>query len=296
MSTLAPGDHSIELRYDGRWRSYVVHVPTANSPLPRALVLNFHGGGGNARAHQAYVGMDVLADQENFLVAYPNGTGVFGTKLLTWNAGSCCGYARDHSIDDVGFARAVVADLASRTGLDLERVYATGLSNGAMMAYRLGLEAPDLVAAIAPVAGASAIEPDRLKRSMPVMHIHSVNDPRALYGGGLGPPFPMTNQRVLHPPVEKMLMAWSDADGCPQTPQTDAALHGGPQAAHTATKLVHAPCRDQVEVVLWKLTGAGHVWPGGKPDYLTHWLGPSTDVIDANREIWGFLRRFARPH
>jgi polyhydroxybutyrate depolymerase len=180
--------------------------------------------------------------------------------------------------------------------VDLERVYATGLSNGAMMAYRLGLEAPDLVAAIAPVAGASAIGPNDLERSMPIMHIHSVDDPRALYGGGLGPPFPMTNQRVLHAPVEKMLKVWRDADGCADTSQTSASRRGGPHGEHSATKLVYAPCRDGVEVVLWKMTGPGHVWPGGKPDYLTRWLGPSTDVIDANREIWGFLRRFARHH
>jgi len=55
-------------------------------------------------------------------------------------------------------------------------------------------------------------------------------------------------------------------------------------------------CRDGVEVILWRLTGSGNIWPGGKPGYLTRWLGESTDAIDANAETWRFLQRFTRVH
>ena len=293
---LSPGNHSIEIQFGGYARSYLVHVPDTAVDPARPVVLNFHGGGGNAAAYQQYVRMDALADRANFLVVYPNGTGVLSGRLLTWNAGSCCGYAKDRNIDDVGFVRALVQDLARRIPINLDRVYATGLSNGAMMAYRVARDAPDLVAAIAPVAGASLLAPLADRDAMPIIHIHSVDDSRALYAGGLAPPFPLTNMRVQHPAVESSLMQWVDANGCAREPRIGTTAYGGPSKAHSATPMTFAPCRDGVEVVLWRLTGSGHVWPGGRAGYLTHWLGESTDVIDANVEMWRFFQRFTRAH
>jgi polyhydroxybutyrate depolymerase len=291
---LPPGDHTLELPHAGMTRSYRLHLPAHADGASLPVVLNFHGGGGNARSHQEYVRMDAVADREGFAVAYPAGTGTFKHRLLTWNAGTCCGRAQEKEIDDVAFVRAVVEDLARRTPIDRDRIYATGLSNGAMMAYRLAMEAPDLVAAIAPVAGASVILPFAPHHPVPIMHIHSVDDPRALYGGGLGPPFPFTSARVLHPPVEETLARWREANGCPDAARTDTPRRGGPGLQHTATRYTWGPCREETEVVLWKLTGAGHVWPGGKPNYLTRVLGASTDVIDANVEMWRFFSRFSR--
>jgi polyhydroxybutyrate depolymerase len=132
---------------------------------------------------------------------------------------------------------------------------------------------------------------------VPVMHIHSVDDQRALYDGGLGPVFPFTNTRVFHEPVEAMLEKWIAHNKCPAQPRTAKLLRGQPDAAdaaHTATRFTYAPCRDGTEVVLWKLTGAGHVWPGGVQDYLPLLLGPGTTVIDANHEMWQFFSRYHR--
>ena len=286
-----------ELQHGGRPRVYYVHLPpqaAEGAPLP--VVLNFHGGGGDAPGQERYSGMDALADEEGFIVVYPNGTSRFGEQLLTWNAGGCCGYAQDESVDDVGFVRAMIEDLAALAPIDRARIYATGLSNGAMMAYRLGAEAGDLVAAIAPVAGAMKLEAFAPIRRMPILHIHSVDDPRALYDGGTGPPFPLTNRQVDHEAVESVLALWAAFDGCPSEPVLTSALSGEPGTTNegqTAEWWVYAPCSDGVEVDLWKLTGAGHVWPGGTPDYLTTVLGPSTSIIDANREMWTFFRRFA---
>jgi len=293
---LLAGTFRRHIDHDGRRRSYIVHVPpqaAGEKPLP--LVLNFHGGGGNAAGHREYTGLDRLADEEGFLVVYPDGTGRFGTLLLTWNAGACCGFSMEHGIDDVGFVRALIADLATVAPIDGERIYATGLSNGAMMAYRLAAEAADLVAAIAPVGGAARFTPLEPARPVPILHIHSVDDPRALYDGGLGPPFPLTINRIEHVPVEAVLADWAAINGCEQTPipiesrQTESREG----ATHGATLFVYPGCA--AEVALWKLTGAGHVWPGGTPAYLEQVLGPSTDVIDANRELWEFFEKFALP-
>ncbi|MGZ7078629.1 MAG: alpha/beta hydrolase family esterase, partial [Thermoanaerobaculia bacterium] len=232
LAALAPGDHTFVVKHGGLERSYIVHVPPgASAPLP--LVIAFHGGGSNAAAQEQYSQMDPVADRERFLVMYPNGTG--RGRMLVWNAGTCCGAAPARQIDDVGFVRAAVDDLSRRTPVDRSRIYATGMSNGSMMSYRMAAEASDLVAAVAPVAGSMVLVRFRPELPVPVIHFHSVDDPRALYNGGLGPPFPMTNMRVLHPPVEEQLAKWIAFDGCPSTATVEKRLTG---EGNTATKLV----------------------------------------------------------
>lgn len=288
-SALQAGDHAIILGGSADSRAYILHVPSKLEAKP-ALVLNFHGGGGNAPAHQKYVRMDPVADREGFLVAYPEGTGPFDGKFETWNAGGCCGTAVRDNVDDVGFVKRLLADIARRQPYDPARVYATGLSNGAMMTYRLAAELSDRIAAIAPVAGSIAVEHFPTALPVPVLQIHSIDDPRALYAGGLGPPFPMTNSRVMHLAVETGVGEWARFNGC-GTPmeQRDRKEAQG----HTATLYVYPRCR--AEVLLWKLTGAGHVWPGGEPDYFPRLLGAGTTVIDANEEIWRFFARHRLP-
>jgi polyhydroxybutyrate depolymerase len=296
--TPAPGDHEFGLTVGTLKRSYLVHVPpqaATGKPLP--LVLNFHGGGGNAANQKSYSRMDEAADRDGYIAVYPNGTGGFGGRLLTWNAGTCCGSAAANQVDDVGFVVVLLNDLARRMPYDRARVYATGLSNGSMMAYRLAAEAPETIAAVAGVAGAMTLPRFAPKLPVPVMHIHSVDDQRALYDGGLGPVFPLTNTRVFHQPVDSMIGKWVAHNSCPAEAQVTGPVSGKPgaaDAAHTATRYQYGPCRAGTEVMFWKLTGAGHVWPGGKQNYLPLLLGPGTTLIDANKEMWRFFSRFRR--
>lgn len=289
-----PGDHTITLQHSGRERNAIVHIPPrAGEKRDLPVVLNFHGGGGHSANEQEYSLMDRLADRESFVVVYPNGTGRFSKRLLTWNAGTCCGYAALNNIDDVGFTRALIAKLAEMAPIDRRRVYATGLSNGGMMAHRLAAQAGDIFAAVAPVAGGMVLPAIKSARAVPVMHIHSVDDPRALYAGGLGPPFPTTNSRVFHPDIDQMILRWVKHNGCAAEPAVAERRADRDGRGHTATRYVYANCRDGVEVVLWKLAGPGHVWPGGKQKFMERILGPSTGVMDANQEMWNFFKRFA---
>jgi polyhydroxybutyrate depolymerase len=288
---LLPGDYRFDLPFDGRQRSYLLHVPQRAAAGPLPLVVNLHGGGGSAQQHRLSSGMDAAADRDGYIVAYPNGSGRLSDRLLTWNAGNCCGYAQTQNIDDVGFIAAVIDDIAQRAAIDARRVYVVGHSNGGMMAHRVGVALPAKVAAIVSVAGARIPEPGN-GRAVPVLHIHSVDDPRALYAGGLGPPFPFTTNRVLHPSVEATLAAWARRDGCMPTPvemESRQAANG-----HTARRLVYGHCRDGAEVDLWRLTGAGHGWPGAATTREAL-VGPAPRVIDANTEIWKFLSQFALP-
>lgn len=158
-ATLGPRDHEFALTHQQLRRSYLVHVPPqAASGRPRPVVLNFHGGGGHARAQQQYSRMNQAASREGFIAVYPNGTGGTGARLLTWNAGMCCGSAAASRVDDVGFTLALLDDLARRAPVDATRVYATGLSNGSMMAYRVATEALHRIAAVAGIAGAMTLQ------------------------------------------------------------------------------------------------------------------------------------------
>ena len=217
---LAAGTHDLRLRVGDTKRSYYLHLPPSpRSGAPLPLVLAFHGDGGRASIYRDHAGLDAIADRERFAVAYPDGTGLarLGRRLLTWNSGACCGLAAREGVDDVAFVRALVDEIARLVPIDRRRVYATGHSNGAMMSYRLAAEAPDQLAAIAPVAGAMLLEPFEATKPMPVLHIHSVDDMRAPYEGGPGALFPL-NIRVHHNAVETELGRWIALDGCPHDP------------------------------------------------------------------------------
>jgi polyhydroxybutyrate depolymerase len=292
---LSRGDHTFSLRHGGRQRSYILHVPAVTGrALP--LVLAFHGGGGEAEGFKAYAGLDAVADREGFLVAYPNGSGLLPRRLLTWDAGECCGYAMNQRIDDVGFAVAVIDDVARRTVIDGRRVYATGHSNGAMMAYRLGAERADLLSAIAPVAGAYNLARFAPVRRIGVLHIHSVDDPRALYKGGTGPPFPGTNVRSSHRPVMEGLERWRTHNGCSPKPRETVTRKGSQGAtAQSATLLAWEGCARGAAVAHWRLAGVGHGWPGTtQTPVREEMIGPPTTVISAAEEIWKFFAQVSR--
>jgi polyhydroxybutyrate depolymerase len=294
-SALAPGDHTRALAHGGRERSYVLHVPPGVDGAPRPLLLAFHGGGGNAPGFQRNAGLDRLADRDGWLVAYPNGTSrLFDAHLLTWNAGGCCAYAQEAGVDDVGFALAVIDDVARAAAVERARVYATGHSNGAMRAYRLAAEAADRIAAIAPVGGSMTVAHFAPSRPVPVLHVHSVDDPRALYAGGVTRNL---GRDTRHNAVEAELARWRERDGCAAQPEEwerrERRAAGG--AVHRATLLVWAPCAAGSEVRLWKLAGGGHGWPGADPILSERFMGPRTDVISASAEVFAFLARFALP-
>lgn len=293
---LEPGNHTFALRHDRRERRYIVHVPPGlREPAPVMMAL--HGGGGNGADFQNENGLDAVADRHGFVAVYPEGSGVLPNRLHTWNSGdSCCGFALDRDIDDVGFLRSVLDDLATRTNIDSGRIYVTGHSNGAMMAYRFAAEAPELVTAIVPVGGAPDIVAESLTPSVAVLHIHSLDDPRAIYEGGEGPPFPGTERTVNHEPVLAGVQDWAVLNECGAEPSLGPVTAGtGANEGQTVMTLEWTGCAMGGQVSHMVLTGTGHGWPGTEVGpFWQERLGPPTTLVDASEEAWLFASGFER--
>lgn len=293
---LAPGEYTIDIRHDGLDRSYRMHVPDQVQD-PAAVVIALHGGGGTGLGFQEENGLDAVADREGFIAVYPEGTGLLPDRLHTWNSGfNCCGWALDRNVDDVGFLREVIADVGDRATMDTGRVYMTGHSNGSMMAYRFAAEEAGLVTAIVTVGGAQAVEGFAPSQPVAVLHIHSVDDPRALYKGGEGPPFPLTNRTIPHEPVMAGIDAWVRANGCEPTPtQGDTVVGDGPNEGQTMDHLTWDNCDNDVRVEHLRLTGSGHGWPGAEVTRVMEGLvGERTTLIDASEQAWAFASQFSR--
>lgn len=276
-AALSPGDTTRTIRHGGRERSYTVHVPPGLDPARAApAVLVFHGGGGNADNVRRMTGFDAVADAEGFIVVYPNGTGRLRERLLTWNGGQCCGYAVEQSVDDVGFVRALLADLGTVARLDTRRIYATGMSNGAIMSYRLACELSEVIAAIGPVAATQNLAACSPTRPVPVLHIHGDDDQHAPFEGGVGAD---SLAGVAFASVEHTLAFWVHNNGCDSVPHT---TRWG-DLRHTA----YGGCRAGADVELYTVLGGGHAWPGGQPG----WRGGDvpTAELNASQVIWEFF-------
>ena len=295
---LAPmsGSYVFDLTFDGMARDYRLHVPpaaAAGKKLP--LVLNLHGSTQSAILQEGYSQMDAAADQDGYLVAYPDGTKDTVTSppdQYSWDAGVCCGLPVTDHVDDVGFLLDVISNIASRTPVNLRRVYVTGMSSGGMMSYAMAAEASRHIAAIASISGQVELPAIHPARPVPTMEFHSINDPIAKWGGVDGKYSVMSG-------IDK----WVKADGCaphPHDGRTIVGAAGTVSAGESATRVSYTGCRDGTEVVLWRLTGSGHVWPGSplKGTATTHILtgvGRGTTLVNADQLMWQFFERYSLP-
>jgi polyhydroxybutyrate depolymerase len=224
--------------------------------------------------------MNASADRLGFLVAYPNGTGAFKSMLFTWNAWNCCGYAMKKQVDDVAFLRALVVRLESDHSVDPKRVFVTGLSNGAMMAHRVGCEMSDVVAAIAPVAGGMNTDSCAPGHPVSVVMFHGTADRHALYLGGETRGIFGNAPRIDHP-IPEAFATWSRIDGCSSA---------GKQTTGHVTKETCSGGRGGSEVVLYTIDGQGHAWPGGTPGLRNGNVDlPTTEISATDTMVRFFL-------
>ncbi len=280
---LTPGDHARFVSVDDVRRPYLVHVPPDYDPAtPTPVVLVLHGAGTNDAITVRITGMNKKADEAGFIAVYPNGTG--RGPFLTWNAGARRGRLAEKLPDDVKYIASVLDDVESVINVDKKRVFATGMSNGGMMCYRLAAELSDRIAAIAPVAGTMAIDDPQPIRPVPVMHFHGMADLIVPPDGPLrsSPGF------VKFKSVNETIETWCQINGC----QKDPVITAEPDRAEDGTSVTrryYGPGKNGAEVVLFEIEGGGHTWPG-RPAPL-RLIGLSTRDISANDLIWEFFQK-----
>lgn len=262
------GSQEFELVHQGQTRSYRLYVPAAGAQ-PRPLIVALHGGFGTGKHMEELTGLDLSAGNAGYLVAYPDGVG------RSWNAGSCCNPAMKKGIDDVGFLRAMVADIGRRTPVDSKRVYGTGFSNGAMMVHRVACEAPDLFAAIAASSGGIMVASCEAKRPMPALLIQGRADPRIPWEGGLF-------EGNYRPPVREIFTRLAARNQCAAKEETEQR--------GVARCVTRRGCAANAEVTLCGLEGVGHQWAGGK-ELLPRLLGKGTRDYQASEELVRFFSR-----
>lgn len=260
------GDFTCTLEHDGRARTYLLRVP-ADPPAAPALVVDLHGLNTTASVQRYVSSFHDQADPRGLVVVHPEGTGT------SWNAGFCCGSAYSDDVDDTGFLVAVVERLREDLCVDPRRVYATGLSNGGHMAYRLACERADLFAAIASVAGLEVTTSCAPARPVPILQVHGTADGIVSYDDGIDG---ATG-------AEDVVAAWAERNGCADT--TTTTYDEG-----DATCVAHDGCDAAAE--LCTIDGGGHQWPGGGS---LPFLGHTSTDLDATSRIADFFAAHALP-
>jgi polyhydroxybutyrate depolymerase len=279
---------------DGAVRGYKVHVPASYDPqVATPVVFAFHGLLQNPVMYAVDgAGWPAKSDEAGFILVMPNGNprnddGTWGTGG-SWNAGECCGAAATSRVDDVALVRAIFEDVGKHLNIDLTRVYATGLSNGAFLSYRLACEAADIFVAVAPAAGGigtpeigpqgvgnSAFETCAPTKPVSVFAMHGTSDPLVKFAF-----------------YEPSLAHFARADGCSDksSPATT------PSSGGDTTCVTYQGCPDGIEVSGCSVAGGGHCWFGndtcGTGDTTgigTAVVGANSDHLHATDEAWTFL-------
>ncbi len=266
-SAFQTGSFEGQFETNGVRRHYLVHVPINYRPgTQSALVLNFHGLGSNSQEEENLSGMSDKAEQEGFIVIYPDGIDA------RWNTGP--------GVDgqgDMQFLRELVDTIKSQYNIDPKRIYATGISNGGGMTNRLACEAADLIAAIAPVAGGYNFWEDcQPSRPVPVLAFHGLDDNIIPYMGGQPP--------SMAPPIQDWAAAWAARNGC----LTESEITNAEEQVIVNS---WSDCQADADVILYALGGHGHSWPGSPsmPRAIT------SQVVNATNTMWDFFKMHPIP-
>jgi polyhydroxybutyrate depolymerase len=240
----------------GREREYRLFVPDSYDGKTRLpLVFNLHGTGGDAAGQARDSGMELLAQEEGFIVVGLQGHDNGWNVLMT----------DPNGVDDVQYTSDVLGDALQRVCVDERKVYATGFSGGARMSSRLACNLGERIAAIAPVSGIRWTAPCN-GRAVPLVTFHGLADPQNTYAGMLREDWVES--------VEDALEGWAIHNGCDAARNETAEVNG-------VSVYSYGNCADGADVVLHRIAGLGHTW--------------AKNEIDATREMWAFFEKHAMP-
>jgi len=275
FSSFAQQTINASITHDGIQRNYILYIPElydGSSDVP--LVLNFHGFGSNANEQMFYGDFRDIADTEGFLLVHPEGTTFIGNQF--WNVGFP---GLSSTVDDVGFTEALIDEMAALYAIDLDRVYATGMSNGGFMSFLLACQLSEKIAAVASVTGSmtqDTFDDCNAQHPTPVLQIHGTDDGVVLYNGN-----------NLSIPIADVISYWVDFNNCETTPTTTTLPDVDVSDGSTIEHSVYEDGDNGITTEHMKVIGGGHTWPGS----VINTAGTNQD-IDASMEIWLFFSRY----
>jgi polyhydroxybutyrate depolymerase len=260
-------DHT--LTSAGEQRSYMLYLPenAGNDPLP--VVFSLHGSGYVPQAQVDTSGFADLADQHGFAVVFPAGIFANSGSARSWNANV------ENGVDDVQLIRDMIDDVAGMTRVDRSRIYSSGFSGGARMSSRVACELSDVLAAAAPVAGLQYPDDCTLRRPIPIITFHAIDDPVNQYTVG------EDSSPYWRMGVETALDKWRQANGCTLA-NTDDRL------GQRVTSYRWTDCRGDSEIHFYLTDTGRHSWPGSAD-------GNANQDINASELIWQFFSRHSLP-
>ena len=234
------GDSKLVLQQAGRARSYLLHVPSGLATgAALAVVIDLHGAGGSGSQQKAMSGFSALSDKKKFLAVFPDGVDGY------WNVDdTCCGTAGKEKIDDVGFLKSIITKLKADACIDSKQVFVSGFSNGGGLAHRMGCDAADVIAAIAPMSTDLRTQPCKPTRSISMLEIRGLADSLEPYAGGLVGP---AGGQYTAVGAKASLKLWADINLCTAT-----------KSSFETYCERHTQCDNGVEAALCSLPNVDH--------------------------------------
>ncbi len=252
------------IMHDGLEREYIMYVPSSSGPNG-PLVFSLHGYDVPAEDHMNFTFMKEVADTAGFIVCYPK---AIDNK---WNSGT---FLSTPNVDDVGFISALIDTLQADYAIDLDRIYVFGFSNGGSMTFRLACELNDRFAKAASVSGAMTTASCNSAFPIPMLFMHGTAD-----------------QTVFYHDVEETMDQWLAINGCVLPADTIRLPDIDPWDGGYIDVFIHRNCTENSSVLLYKMYGGGHTWPGWSEEWEARFpfFGPTNRDIIADVELWKFF-------
>ena len=284
------------LDIDGVTRTYHIHFPPEFSKTDAApLVLALHGGGGQGLKFNQSTADTLIpaAEARGMVLVFPEGID------NQWCDGRSEHLADDRNcedVDDLAFLSAVIDQMIAEYGVDPARVYATGISNGGFMSVRLAVDLTDKIAAVAPVAAQLSVALADAAPSQPIsiMIVNGTDDPIVPFDGGDVRLFDFSRSRGEILSTEETIERFRGYDGCATTPDVVELPDSDAEDGTAVTIETYTGCANNTEVVLVRVVGGGHTWPGGQPYLSPKLVGVVSQEINASELILDFFLDHAR--
>jgi polyhydroxybutyrate depolymerase len=256
-------------------RSYRFTPPADYAPdTPTQVILLFHGTGGTIDDIEEYTGLVAEANARGFAVLTPQGlsrTTDAGQLPAAWNVPGF-----ETPADDVAFVEALLDEVGGLACLNLNGIYATGISAGGAFPAWLACNS-DVVAGIAPIAGANLIRPCPEGRPVAYIGFHGTADFFVSYEGIAESP---GDGDFYNGPALEVAASWAERAGCGDFAET--------QTPPDVTLRDWDGCSG-ADVQQYTVAEGGHTWPGAAAAAREECCGSTTATIDANALMLDFF-------